>query len=103
MDCRNDFCNYRLWDKRTANYFPGHTSHQQAQRKIVVRGECVNKSWQVCMNYQCATHQPRKEQNGFEENFFLDKNKELGLPVTPPMGSSDTMSKNIVASEHRDH
>lgn len=89
FDCTKDICRYHLWDKRTTNYFPGHDATRIAQRGVVFMGSCQNPLWQTCMNPECTKHALLKEQNGFDEKSFLDRNRKLNLNITTPPRSDD--------------
>jgi hypothetical protein len=81
-DCKKDVCNDHLWDKRTTDFFPGHDDQRIAERHVTINGECRNHQWQACMNPECRKHQLQKNENGFEEQSFLERNRALNLPTT---------------------
>jgi hypothetical protein len=103
FDCQKDICRDHLWDKRTTNYFPGHTSQQIAIRNLTFNQCCQNEHWQTCMNTDCNIHRIQKEQNGFEENSFLERNKALNLNITsPPRSCSDQEGSGSAATSEQE-
>ena len=92
-DCPHDLCENHLWDKRTTNHFPGHDEVKEGLRNITVNKRCTNDHWQICMNADCERHELEKDINGFEEKAFLERNKELDLPVSRPQENSATPSE----------
>jgi hypothetical protein len=99
FDCEKDICKDHLWDKRTTNHFPGQNNPDVTARSLTVNNRCFNDKWQICMSANCKRHENDKLNNGFEELSFLERNKQLRLPVTaPPTPESDQGSENAVAS-----
>lgn len=104
FDCMRDICKDHLWDKRTTNYFPGHNGIQIAVRNETFQGSCRNEYWQTCMSSECTRHALLKEQNGFDEKSFLDRNRKLNLTITtPPRSDSDQEGSELYATSEREH
>jgi hypothetical protein len=103
-DCQKDICKDHLWDKRTVNYFPGHTDLQVAVRNVIFNGNCQNERWQTCMNPECERHAIQKKNNGFDEKSFLERNLKLNLKVTsPPLSNSDKEETEYAATSGLEH
>jgi hypothetical protein len=96
-DCYKDFCKWHLWDKRVADFFPGHQETRRAQRQILINGKCANEDWQVCMHPDCARHLKQKTKNGFDKTTFLDRIKWLNEP-TPKRPDTDSESENYASA-----